>query len=177
MAPFTHSRHPLARGLSRWHCKFSESRISYRSVHLPYLARTRSVRRVPRSARVSFPLPLPPRPLTHLSHRGSHCFRILLCVPSPKKGGGSKPSNETRSSDSVVTSWSRSIKFFLPRKFNLLWVASLRGNWSSGSSAQRRGNGGLNGGTINTLRSRLSGFFLLSVSNFPLERRFILQLE
>lgn len=44
---------------------------------------------------------------------------------------------------------------------------------------QRRGNGGLNGlnGTINTLRSRLSGFFLLSVSNFPLESRFILQLE
>lgn len=44
---------------------------------------------------------------------------------------------------------------------------------------QRRGNGGLNGlnGTINTLRSRLSGFLLLSVSNFPFECRFILQLE
>ena len=36
---------------------------------------------------------------------------------------------------------------------------------------------GLNGGTIKTSRSRLSGFFLLSVSNFPFECRFILQFE
>lgn len=90
-------------------------------------------------------LPLPPRPLTHLSHR-PHCFRILLCVPSPPKKGEARSranaSNESHSSDSVIiTSWSwnrdpaRS-NFFLsasllrliinPRPLDLLWGWLLR---------------------------------------------------
>lgn len=181
MAPFTHSRHPLARGFSRWHCKFSESRISYRSVHLTCLTSQELGQFGVFHVLHAFPSPS----LSLLAHWPiypivDHIVLESCCVcPPPKKG-------EARSQVMKLVlqipswSWNRDrSNFSFCERFNLLWVASLRGNWSSGSSMQRRGNGGLNGlnGTINTLRSRLSGFFLLSVSNFPLERRFILQLE
>lgn len=101
--------------------------------YLPYhLARTRSVRRVPRSARVSSPLHWPIYPIVGQPH----CFRVLLCALSTPKRGWLVPERSIESQVVQIPSWPhREIEIdqifsFLERSLItrlldlILWVAS-----------------------------------------------------
>lgn len=83
--------------------------------YLPYhLARTRSVRRVPRSARVSSPLHWPIYPIVGQPH----CFRVLLCALSTPKKGWLVPERSIESQVVQIPSWPHRDRsnFFLSRK-------------------------------------------------------------
>lgn len=85
------------RGSSRWHCKFSKSRICYRSCAAPgppYL------RKLGQFGVLHVLHAFFPRPLTHLSDIGQlHCFRSCVC---PRRAQSLRCARDSRSRAPVM---------------------------------------------------------------------------